>query len=615
MADIFISYKREDRSRVEPLAKALEDQGWSVFWDRTIPAGKTWRQVIGDALKTARSVIVAWSKTSVDSSWVQEEADRGRERNILIPVLIDNVRPPLGFGAIQAADLISWEPTQSSPEFEKLISDLSAILGSSPLQVRETEQKRAEEEQRRRQEEAEAKRKAEEDERLKEQEEQKRKAAEEKRLKEQELKQKAEEERQKKETEAKRKTNEDRKRSEVNAEREPEMPQPATVKSPETKPDAAKSPEPKSYEPHKTINALKFGAVGVVIVLLIVGIWWWISRQQVNEVRQEIEKLNKQTLNLENAVAKIDNQEQLKELYMQRDALNHQVAAFGEKAIKVGLESQLKELQNRLNQVQIQLANKEKQINFEIEKPPPPQKTIAKSVDMNFVLIPAGKFVMGSPSDEPDREDGEKQHEVIISKPFSLQTTEVSQGQWKEVMGDIMDNPSRFKDCGDDCPVEQVSWDDAQKFIEKLNKREGTNIYRLPTEAEWEYACRAETTTPFFTGQCISTDQANYDGNHPGKNCPKGEYRGKTVKVGSFQPNAWGLYDMHGNAWEWVQDWHGDYPSNSIVDPKRRHKGEGRVLRGGSWSQLAGHLRSAYRRRSNHDSRFSGYGFRVARDF
>jgi len=139
MADIFISYSREDRSRVAPIAKALEKQGWSVFWDRTIPAGKTWRQVIGDALETARSVIVVWSKTSVDSRWVQEEADRGLERNILIPVLIDNVKPPLGFGTVQAADLISWEPTKTLPEFEKLITDISAILGPSLLEVEEAE--------------------------------------------------------------------------------------------------------------------------------------------------------------------------------------------------------------------------------------------------------------------------------------------------------------------------------------------------------------------------------------------------------------------------------------------------------------------------------------------
>jgi hypothetical protein len=131
MADIFISYAREDRSRIEPLAKSLQDLGWSVFWDRTIPTGKTWRQVIGDALKNARSVIVAWSQNSIESDWVQEEADRGRRRNILIPILIDNVDPPLGFGAIQAADLVNWDPAKSSSEFDKLIVDISAILGPS----------------------------------------------------------------------------------------------------------------------------------------------------------------------------------------------------------------------------------------------------------------------------------------------------------------------------------------------------------------------------------------------------------------------------------------------------------------------------------------------------
>jgi formylglycine-generating enzyme required for sulfatase activity len=175
------------------------------------------------------------------------------------------------------------------------------------------------------------------------------------------------------------------------------------------------------------------------------------------------------------------------------------------------------------------------------------------------------------------------------------------------------DNPSHFKDCGDDCPVESVSWYDAQEFISKLNQMEGTNKYRLPTEAEWEYACRVETKTPFFTGDCISTDQANYNDNYPAINCPKVKYRAKTVKVGSFQPNAWGLYDMHGNVREWVQDWYGGYPSNSVHDPKGPDKGKGRVLRGGSWSYFAGYLRSAYRFRSLPVIRFYD-GFRVARD-
>jgi|GEM_PF-20055 len=159
MTDIFISYASGDRSKIAPIVKALEERGWSVFWDRTIPTGKTWRQVIGDALESARAVVVAWSKTSVNSRWVQEEADMGLERNILIPILIDSVHPPLGFRSIQAADLIRWDSTQFFPEFDKLISDLSAILGASPLEV-ESAQRPSETASKPRQEKDEAKRTA-----------------------------------------------------------------------------------------------------------------------------------------------------------------------------------------------------------------------------------------------------------------------------------------------------------------------------------------------------------------------------------------------------------------------------------------------------------------------
>jgi len=241
------------------------------------------------------------------------------------------------------------------------------------------------------------------------------------------------------------------------------------------------------------------------------------------------------------------------------------------------------------------------------------QQAITNNIGMNFVLIPAGQFIMGSPPYEPRRFDAENQHEVRISKPFYLQTTEVSQGQWKKVMGD---NPSYFKDCGDECPVENVSWNDAQKFIIKLNQMEGTNRYRLPSEAEWEYACRAETTTAFVTGDCISTDQANYNGNYPGKNCPKGRYPGKTVRVGSFDPNAWGVHDMHGNVWEWVEDdWHDDY--KGAPDDGRAWIGEsrsdGRVFRGGSWFSSARGCRSARRGSFPPGSHYSDLGFRLAR--
>lgn len=217
---------------------------------------------------------------------------------------------------------------------------------------------------------------------------------------------------------------------------------------------------------------------------------------------------------------------------------------------------------------------------------------ISSSIGAKFALIPAGTFMMGSPTDEPGRSSNETLHQVTISKPFYMQTTLVTQGQWKRVMGS---NPSSFKKCGNDCPVEKVSWNDVQIFIRKLSQQESTDKYRLPTEAEWEYAARAGTVTPFYTGKCLSTDQANYNGDSPYPGCPKGKNREKTVRAGSFAPNAWGLYDMHGNIYEWCQDWYGEYPQGNVTDPVGPATGSGRVIRGGYWRGQMGYCRSAYR--------------------
>ena len=231
--------------------------------------------------------------------------------------------------------------------------------------------------------------------------------------------------------------------------------------------------------------------------------------------------------------------------------------------------------------------------------------TFTNSIGMKFVEIKPGNFLMGSPASEPNRRDDEAQCPVRLTRGFFMGVTEVTQAQWKAVMGT---DPSRFK--GDNLPVERVSWDDAVAFCLKLSEREGKN-YRLPTEAEWECACRAGTTTAFNTGPTISTDEANYDGNYAYAAGRKGVYRKKTMPVGSFKPNAWGIYDMHGNVREWCSDWYGEYPGGEAVDPSGPESGEQRVLRGGSWGYFPRGCRSAFRIRFSSGFRGFSVGFRV----
>jgi formylglycine-generating enzyme required for sulfatase activity len=245
---------------------------------------------------------------------------------------------------------------------------------------------------------------------------------------------------------------------------------------------------------------------------------------------------------------------------------------------------------------------------------------------MKFQLIPGGSFLMGSSDDDVQealasaklyREDAklewftdeQPQHRVTIAAPFYLGAHQVTQAQWKEVMGD---NPSHFN--GDSLPVENVSWDDVQVFLIRLNRRNDGWKYRLPSEAEWEYACRAGTTTPFSFGDTITSAQVNYDGRYPFFGAQKGKYRGKTTPVGSFPPNAWGLYDMHGNVREWCQDaWHKNY-DGAPNDGSAWEQGSDnqRVVRGGSWDGGARYCRSAYRFRGAPDFRFDGVGVRLA---
>ena len=244
---------------------------------------------------------------------------------------------------------------------------------------------------------------------------------------------------------------------------------------------------------------------------------------------------------------------------------------------------------------------------------------LAPGVLMALLKIPGGRFLMGSPADELQRSDDEgPQHEVSL-RAFFLGQTPITQAQWKVVAGwgkverDLDPDPSRFK--GSDRPVEKVSWHEAVEFCRRLSARTG-RTYTLPSEAQWEYACRAGTTTPFAFGETISPELANYNGNYAYGDGPKGDYRQQTTPVGSFPANAWGLNDMHGNVWEWCLDaWHGSNAGAPIdgspwLDPK---PGEGaeRLLRGGSWYNNPRYCRSACRDRGDPDGRDSDLGFRV----
>ena len=217
-----------------------------------------------------------------------------------------------------------------------------------------------------------------------------------------------------------------------------------------------------------------------------------------------------------------------------------------------------------------------------------------EGVKLEMVLVPAGKFKMGSPASEKGRSSDETQHEVTLTKPFYMGKYEVTQEQWESVMGD---NPSKVK--GAKFPITDVSWEDCQEFIKKLNAKTNGG-YRLPTEGEWEYACRAGTTTAYSYGASLTESDANI--------------YGSIKAVGSYKPNAFGIYDMHGNVWEWCNDWKADYPAVAVTDPKGPAMGTHRVLRGGSFYGNALGARSSFRFNSCSPTfRYYNIGFRLAR--
>jgi formylglycine-generating enzyme required for sulfatase activity len=464
MSDIFLSYASEDLPRVGSLIRALERRGWSVWWDRTILPGRTFDQVIEEALDAARCVIVVWSQHSVNSDWVKTEAAEGARRRILVPVLLDEVRIPLEFRRIQAARLLDWHDSGPHPEFDKVVRAVEETLETGAA---------------------------------------------------------------------------------------------ASIQPP---------PGPASPE-----NDKPFGPV---------------PRREEAAPPPVSEKdrpeVHRHTISDARVITRLSRSQK------------RRLVLVGGGLLCVLITVLYLVLSGRTPGPQPQPEPRSARTTEGTQ----PASSLTNSLGMQFALIPAGEFQMGSTS---GADDERPVHTVRLSKPFYLGIHEVTQGQWEAVMGN---NPSQFK--GDaNRPVEMVSWEEVQQFIDKLNTREGGTQYRLPTEAEWEYAARAGSTTAYSFGDDSSQlgKYAWFEGN-----------AGKTTHpVGTLQPNAWGLYDMHGNVWEWVQDWYGKYTAEPVTDPQGPASGSLRVYRGGSWLIGARSCRSASRYNGAPGYRYVSLGFRLLR--
>jgi hypothetical protein len=442
MADIFLSYSSQDRERITPLIQSLEQQGWSVWWDRRIPPGKTYDQVIEQALDEARCVVVVWSQTSVQSEWVKVEADEGMNRRILVPVMIEEARIPLAFRRIQAARLIGWQAPASHPELDLLFETIRTIVGEPATAKKDSEREQVRDDAR--------------------------------------LSAKFDEE-------------------VVTS----DSPPPAPVFTPLVQPTSIHSIPPVQYsdpggvrEPrdddsvsfekvspkrsHLLLPKFAGGAkhpllaFGTVVILLGIVI---------------VIALNKQS----------------RGVYPSQTT-----SGIGDRPASPALST------FEFDVIALDENGRER------ERHKGQAKSFAEElgdgVKLEMVEIPGGEFTMGSPNNEADRSNDEGPQYRVTIQQFFMSKFEITQAQWRAVarlpkvgIEELKPDPSHFK--GDDLPVESVSWYEVREFCRRLARVTGRE-YRLPSEAEWEYAARARTTTPFAFGPTITPEIVNYDGNY-----------------------------------------------------------------------------------------------------
>lgn len=487
MADIFFSYKREDRARIEPLVHLLERGGYSVWWDPDLVAGDRFDEVISREIEQARCVIVAWSASSTRAVWVRDEASTGRDRGILVPLSLDGARPPLGFGQYQTPDLTDWTRDPDDPRIRQLLDGVRQVVS-----------------------------------------------------------------------------------------RDGAVPHFASTGP--VAPVDGRAPSKVATRRGPAVSRrrlLQAGAVGAA-VLGGGGVWYAVSALRGRSLpATRTENLFVETVD-ERGVDQLPPQPRTVEVF----------------DVAVG------------------------------------------TATMTFAMIPAGEFLVGSPDSEPERQSNEGPQQRVALRAFALGRTAVTQAQWaavfdalpKPIERSLKRHPSFFAG-NDRLPVEWITWRDAREFCARLSRVTGLRM-RLPSETEWEYACRAGTTTPFHFGPTLTPEKANYcgtggavRGSNRGQdisspaygelaydsgaygNGPVGIFNGKTVTVGTYPPNAFGLFEMHGNVWEHCADVGPlDYQrvppdGSAVVDVEGDH-----VLRGGSWSHNPAICRSAYRDKMGADN-------------
>ena len=426
MADVFISYAREDRDTAEKLAHALEAHGWSVWWDREILPGKDFTAVISAEIAAASTVVVLWSQSSVTSHWVRDEAHEGLERNALVPVLLDGSEPPMGYRAIQGVALRDWEPGREHLGFSQLIEAITAL-------------------------------------------------------------------------------------------RAPGQASPSVDLA-----AFAVTPRPQPWFRRKPFAA---GAIIAGLALVAIVVFVFLSRKD------------------------------------------------------------------------------------ETPRPPlvGPVRSFKDCDDCpEMVALDSGRFRMGASWFDREAQSDERPIvDVPIDQPFAIGRTEVTFAEWDACVADRGCNTYSPDDHGwgrGRLPVIYVSWEDAESYLGWLKTKTGKD-YRLPTEAEWEYACRAGTETKYPYGNQITAELANYNRAFP-----------RPREVASYPPNGWGLYDMNGNVWEWVEDPWTSSHSGRPADQSARTDGDphDRVIRGGSWDDRARRVRCSSRNAKDHDQRENEIGLRVA---